>query len=105
MIWRDAAVTQSLLEDPLLSLPDRHNLKGSAFRDVVTRHVMQYAMFPLRDIVVSFVGTPLLTGAAMVFRIRPISGLGLEGGFPLLSSRWRLTLLVFVVAIPVQTLG
>ena len=31
---------------PLLSLPDRHTLKGSAFRDVVTRHVMQYAIFP-----------------------------------------------------------
>ena len=43
VIWREVVVTESLLEDPLLSLPDLHALKGSAFRDVVTRHVMQYA--------------------------------------------------------------
>ena len=32
VIRREAAVTRSLLEDTHLSLPDRHTLKGSAFR-------------------------------------------------------------------------
>ena len=48
VIRREAAVRHSLLKDTLLSLPDRHTLKGSAFRNVVTMHVMQDAMFSFK---------------------------------------------------------